>query len=102
MIKKYKIMILLLVVSLIISMTKSTVTYAEEKGEELITQYYGPRDGIEVEELRTETAKQYLLPDGTMQYIGSPDRIHWRDENGRFIDIDNTIIETNYFVNDLL
>lgn len=30
-------MILLLVVSLIISMTKSTVTYAEEKGEELIT-----------------------------------------------------------------
>ena len=37
-----------------------------------------------------------------MQYIGSPDRIHWRDENGRFIDIDNTIIETNYFVNDLL
>lgn len=62
-------MILLLVVSLTISMTKATVTYAEEKGEEPITEYYGPRDGIEVEELRTETAKQYLLPDGTMQYI---------------------------------
>ena len=37
-----------------------------------------------------------------MQYIGSPDRIHWKDENGRYIDIDNTIIETYYFVNDLL
>ena len=99
--KRRKQVILLLLVSMVLSLTGTIPTGAEEK-EDPISKYYGPRDGIEVEELRTETAKQYLLPDGTMQYIGSPDRIHWKDETGRYIDIDNTIIETEYNANDLL
>ena len=99
--KRRKQIVLLLLISMVLSLTATVPIYAEEK-EEPISKYYGPKDGIEVEELRTETAKQYLLPDGTMQYIGSPDRIHWKDENGRYIDIDNTIIETYYFVNYLL
>ena len=89
-------------ISLVFSMTESAVVYAEEKVEEPITEYYGPRDGVEIEELRTETAKQYLLPDGTMQYIGSPERIHWKDESGKYNDIDNTIIDTEYWANDFL
>ena len=100
--KKPKIIIWLLMISLVFSMTESAVVYAEEKVEEPITEYYGPRDGVEIEELRTETAKQYLLPDGTMQYIGSPERIHWKDESGKYNDIDNTIIDTEYWANDFL
>ena len=100
--RKCKRIALLLVVSLILSVVGTSSVYAEEKEEEPTCEYYGPRDGVEVEELRTETAKQYLLPDGTMQYIASPDRIHWKDEDGTYIDIDNSIIDTEYDIDGLL
>ena len=93
--------VLSLLLAILLSLT-GNISFQAEGKEEPLSQYYGPRDGIEIEELRTETSKQYLLPDGTMQYIGSPDRIHWKDENGQYIDIDNTIIETAYNVNGLL
>lgn len=41
--RKRKIIIWLLMISLVFSMTESAVVYAEEKVEEPITEYYGPR-----------------------------------------------------------
>ena len=105
MVKRCKAIVMLLLISLVVSMVGSTAAFAEEmetKGNEDVIQYYGPNDGIEVEELRTETAKQYLLPNGMMQYIASPDRIHWKDETGRYVDIDNSIVNTEYEIDGLL
>ena len=57
---------------------------------------YGPQDGIEVESLRTPCSKQYALPDGTLLYVGSTDRIHWKNEDGIYQEINNDLIPTDY------
>ncbi len=97
--KNSKPVVVLLLISLFLALTGTISIRADEK-EESLSKYYGPRDGIEIKELRTETAKQYLLPDGTMQYIASPDRIHWKDSTGHYQDINNTIVETIYDTED--
>ena len=71
---------------------------AEEKEEDLVSKYYGPVDGIELPELRDECGKHYLLPDGSMQYVGNPDRIHYLDEQGVYQDIDNHIIDETSWI----
>ena len=70
-------------------------THAEQSYEKS-GEYYGPVDGEEIIEKREECGKHYKLPDGTYQYIGYTNRIHYLDENSLYQDIDNHIIEEKY------
>lgn len=46
---------------------------------------------IELEELRTTDSKTYQLSDGSFQYVGYADDVHYKDSNGKFAEIDNSI-----------
>lgn len=83
----------LLLVLLIVFNSISSISAEEETKEE----YYGPINGVEVTTLREEYGKHYALPDGTMQYIGSSRRVHFKDSNGVFQEFDNTVIDEIYF-----
>lgn len=62
----------------------------------------------ELEELREEYSKHYLNTDGTITVMTYDDAIHYKDDNGKWKDIDNTLVEkatkvsskkaTNYLV----
>ena len=45
----------------------------------------------EVREMRTENSKTYLLSDGTYQYVGYAEPIHYRETDGTLEEIDNQI-----------
>lgn len=53
------------------------------------TTAYG--EEIELEELRTTDSKTYQLSDGSFQYVGYADDVHYKDSNGKFAEIDNSI-----------
>lgn len=46
---------------------------------------------IEIEELRTTDSKTYQLSDGSFKYVGYAEEVHYKDSNGKFADIDNSI-----------
>lgn len=46
---------------------------------------------IEIEDLRTTDSKTYQLSDGLFKYVGYAEEVHYKDSNGKFADIDNSI-----------
>ena len=48
---------------------------------------------VEIEMLRTENSKTYQLSDGSYQYVGFADDVHYRDDSGSFVEINNALKE---------
>ena len=46
---------------------------------------------VEVETLRTENSKTYQLSDGSYHYVGFADDVHYRDDSGSFVEINNAL-----------
>ena len=46
----------------------------------------------EAEEYMTEYADAYITSDETITYVVDTEKIHYKDENGKWQDIDNTIV----------
>ncbi|MGH2627247.1 MAG: hypothetical protein ACRDHY_11415, partial [Anaerolineales bacterium] len=51
-----------------------------------------PSEGRELAELRTETTKQFLNPDGTFTTEAYTRPIHFRDVSGGWADIDDNLV----------
>ena len=50
----------------------------------------------EIKEMRTENSKTYLLSDGSYQYVGYADAIHYSETEGRLEEIDNQIMDCSF------
>lgn len=48
---------------------------------------------VEIETLRTENSKTYQLSDGSYQYVGFAEDIHYRNDSGSFVEINNALKE---------
>ena len=82
--------ILLLCVTLLLSISQSSLVMADES-----------QGAPEIFELRGSNSKTYQLPDGTYKWVGYADNIHYRDQNGYYQDINNTIITENKKIGDV-
>lgn len=47
---------------------------------------------VEITALRESNSKTYMLPDGSYQYVGYAEDVHYRKADGSFEEIDNTIV----------
>ncbi len=50
---------------------------------------------VEIEEKREQNVKHFLLPDGSYEAVVYTDAVHRKDENGKWVDIDNRLYEDN-------
>ncbi|MBQ8393462.1 MAG: RHS repeat protein [Clostridia bacterium] len=93
-------MVLIFILSLPIYAFATGIEDAVELAEEIKIDYEA-EVLEEKEELREENIKHYLLSDGTTKAVVYPTPVHYLNENGEWIDIDNTLslLSNEYSVN---
>lgn len=74
---------------LVICMLVSNMAYASEKDNEIVETNAERME--EVVDLRDATSKTYKMSDGSMQWVGYSDDIHYKTAGNEFLEIDNTI-----------
>ncbi len=75
---------------LILSLSGSTPVPQNMAAEEMSLEEI--KSCPEAEEYMTEYADAYITSDETMTYVVDTEKIHFKDENGKWQDIDNTIV----------
>ncbi|MDP2892493.1 MAG: hypothetical protein Q8O09_05085, partial [Bacillota bacterium] len=60
-----------------------------------------PQKVREITELRESDSKTYQLSDGTYEWVGYPEDVHYLDQNGDYQDISNSIILENKKIGDV-
>ena len=70
------------------------------QAETSMTGHMEPERVGELTELRESNSKTYLLSDGTLQWVGYAEDIHYLDQNGEYKEISNHIIVENFRASD--
>ena len=65
---------------------------AEENKDNTELSYEEILQSPKAEEYMTEYADAYITSDETITYVVDTEKIHYKDENGKWQDIDNTIV----------
>ncbi len=81
---------LICVIAMLFSLSGSTPVSHSMPAEEMSLEEI--KSCPEAEEYMTEYADAYITSDETITYVVDTEKIHYKDENGKWQDIDNTIV----------
>ncbi len=80
---KFKILSFILVMSFVLPLCPTLGVTAQEKTDALVVS--------EVTELRRSNEKHFLCSDGSVMAVSFPEDVHYLDNNGKYVTIDNTL-----------
>ncbi|MFA5676072.1 MAG: DNRLRE domain-containing protein [Christensenellales bacterium] len=90
---KIKKIIICLLLTMLISLGTTSLAKSEQDMAEAQSVIQDAERSFELMELRENNSKTYLLKDGTYEYVGYAEDIHYKDADGKLKEIDNAITD---------